>query len=456
MTDIRRSAGLSSTFKLLRAAVLLAAAPLLLGAICSGGDDSILPDLEPFTAEQEQRLHEIRDVAAKVRGLDVNEETIEGTLSRSIFRAYIDEEYAKIDDDDKAEIEAFSVALRLFHLIGPDDDIIELVSEDDGTSILGMYLSEEGRLVLITDSGADIDPYNEMILAHEYVHSFQDVAFDSERLHAYIDNDDNDSRTEYDTTISCLKEGDATLTMVLYMEEVYGDDWRDVAFTDDEDEDEEAEAALPPALERYNNFNYIECTRFVTTLYRDGGWEAVNAAYQNPPRTTEQILHPEKFLAREAPRNPAPASIVDTLGEGWSLLDISPFGEFDVYNYLVTILEDELVAAQAAAGWGSGSTAIYVQDQDDIAGDPTVLVHLRLDWDSTVDFLEFLTVFGEVINIVSDGEWEIDQVAVTLQWENTDEYGFVTWNETLNRVDVVISSERQPRDNAMAAQILRR
>ena len=455
MTDIRRSAGSSITCKLLRAAVLFAIGPLLLGAICTGGDDSKLPDLEPFTAEQEQRLHEIRDIAASVRGLVVNEETVEGTLSRAIFRAYIDEVYAKLDDDDRAEIDAFNVALRLLHLIGPDDDILELVSEDDGSSILGLYLFKENRLVLIADSGADIDPFNEMILVHEYVHSFQDSAFDSEKLYGLAENDDNDGRTEYDTTVSCLKEGDASLTVVLYMEEVYGDDWQDVVFTDDVDEDEEAEATLPPALERYNSFNYIECTRFVNTLYRDGGWEAVNAAYQNPPRTTEQILHPDKFLAREASRNPAPASIEDTLGEGWSLFDLSPFGEFDVYNYLATILEDEFVAAQAADGWGSGSTALYVQDQDDIVGDPTVLVHLRLDWDSTLDFLEFLAVFGEVINIVSDGELEMDQVAATLQWENIGEYGYVTWNETLNRVDVVISSERQPRDNAMAAQVLR-
>jgi hypothetical protein len=243
--------------------------------------------------------------------------------------------------------------------------------------------------------------------------------------------------------------------MVLYMEEVYGDDWWDAAFPDGVDEDEEAEATLPPALERYEGFNYIECTRFVRALYREGGWEAVNAAYQDPPRTTEHILHPDKFLTREAPRNPAPPSIEDTLGEGWSLFDLSPFGEFDVYNYLATILEDEFVAAQAAAGWGSGSMALYVQDQDDIVGDPAVLVHLRLDWDSTADFLEFLTVFGDVINIVSDGEWEMDQVAETLRWENTGEYGYVTWNETLNRVDVVISSELQPRNNAMMAQVLR-
>ncbi len=325
MIHMKRSAGPNIT-RALRAVVLLIAAPLLLGAICAGGDDSNLPDLEPFTAEQEQLLHDIRDVAAAVRGLEVNDKTVEGTLSREIFRAYIDEEYANIDDDDIAEIEAFEAALRLFHLIGPDDDILELASKDEGTSILGMYLFKENRLVLIADGGAEIAPFDEMILAHEYVHSFQDAAFNSEQLYALAENDDGDSRTEYGTTVSCLKEGDASLTMVLYMEETYGDDWQDVAFTDDEEEDDEAEVTLPPALERYDRFNYIECTRFVTTLYHDGGWDAVDAAYRNPPSTTEQILHPDKFLRSEAPRSSAPASIENSIGEGWSLFDLSPFG----------------------------------------------------------------------------------------------------------------------------------
>jgi hypothetical protein len=438
---MERSAG-SNVTRTLRIVVLLVAAPLLLGAICAGGDDNSLPELEPFTLEQEQLLHDIRDVAADVRGLDVNLEAVEGTLSQEALAAYFDEQYAKFDEDDIAEFDAFSVALRLLHLIGPDDDYYDLVTSDDGGNILGLYQRDGDRLVLIGDSGVEIDPGDEMTLAHEYVHSFQDGTHDLERLYQYVANDDGDSRTEYGTTISCLIEGDATNSMFLYMEEVYGEEWRDVAFADDvEDEEptEEENADYPIALSRYGAFNYFECYFFVAALYEDGGLAAVDEAYHNPPSTTEQVLHLDKYQKAEAARSPAPASIEDTLGEDWTLFDLSPFGEFDVFNYVASVLENDFLAAQAAAGWGSGWTSLYVQDQEDLVGDPPVLVHLQLDWDTTGDFLEFVGIYGEVIEVVSDGKWEVDEAKSTL----------------LNRIDIVISSEQQPRDDVTAAQVLR-
>ena len=42
-------------------------------------------------------------------------------------------------------------------------------------------------------------------------------------------------------------------------------------------------------------------TRSSATCRRSGGWDAVNEALQSPPPSTEQILHPEKYTAHEAP-----------------------------------------------------------------------------------------------------------------------------------------------------------
>ena len=458
MYRMERSAG-SNFIRALRAVVLLAVAPLLLGAICGGGEDSNIPELEPFTVDREQQLHDIRDLAAEVRGLEINLDTNEGTLSREANRAYFEEEFSNLDEDDIEELEALDLALRLLHLLGPEDEVIEVVTTFYADGVAGFYMRQGDQLVLIAETGDVIWPEDEMTLAHEYVHSFQHGTYGLDRLDDYIENDDGDSRTEYGTTIDCLIEGDATLSMVLYMEEVYGEDWRLALGSDETEEAEdnpvEPESDTPPAFDRYFSFNYRECYWFMSALYEQGGWEAVDAAYANPPSTTEQILHLEKYQKAEAPRSPAPASIEASIGEGWSLFDLSPFGEFDVYNYVATVLEDEQLAYQAAAGWGSGWTSVYVQEQDDLEGDPSVLVHLRLDWDTTIDFVEFMSVFGEVINVVSDGDWEMDMVASTLQWENANEFGYVTWNETLNRVDIVISSERQPRDDVTSAQILR-
>ena len=42
--------------------------------------------------------------------------------------------------------------------------------------------------------------------------------------------------------------------------------------------------------------------KFADYLMNNGGAPRVNAAFQNPPTTTEQIIHPEKFVAGEGPK----------------------------------------------------------------------------------------------------------------------------------------------------------
>ncbi len=200
---------------------------------------------------------------------------------------------------------------------------------------------------------------------------------------------------------------------------------------------------------RLGSFNYRECYWFVSSLYDDGGWAAVDAAYASPPFTTEQILHPEKYETGEASRSAAPSSLENRLDDGWERLDVVPFGEFDVYNYLASVLEDEIWAASAAAGWGSGWMSVYSSAQDDPALDPDVLLHIRLGWDTAADFLEFSVAYGTAIGLLADGNVQLDESAGEIRWEGDGEYGLVSWNDTLNRVDVYISSSEAAREMAV-------
>ncbi len=436
---------------LLRLAVL-ASTPLLFGAICAGSDDGIdMPELTPFAADLEERLHEIRATAADVRGLAVNEETAEGQLTNDQLRAYAEEAWGTLDADEQAEMDAYNIAFRLLHLIGPDDDLQEIDTDYFSESVAGLYFGEENSLVLVGDASGGVDARAEMILVHEYVHSFQYGTLDAERLNTLHEDEDESNGTEYGTTVSCLKEGDATLSMVLYMEDVYGENWRDTAFQDEPADPpaSEEEDSTPPGMQRYYSFDYRECYWFVSSLYDDGGWAAVDAAYASPPFTTEQILHPEKYETGEASRSAAPASLEERLGDGWERLDVVPFGEFDIYNYLVSLLDDERWAASAAAGWGSGWMSIYNSAQDDPALDPDVLLHIRLGWDTEVDYLEFAVAYGTAIGFLADGNVQVDESARDIRWEGDGEYGLVSWNDPLNRMDVYISSSEAARELAV-------
>ena len=81
----------------------------------------------------------------------------------------------------------------------------------------------------------------------------------------------------------------------------------------------------------------------------DGGWDLVDFAYQRRlPATTEQILHPEKYLEDEGAL-PVP-DILDP-GPGWEKVDGGTVGEFFTREILRQDAE-EVGADEAAEGWG--------------------------------------------------------------------------------------------------------
>src|SRR5690606_7308993 len=100
----------------------------------------------------------------------------------------------------------------------------------------------------------------------------------------------------YGVTIGCVYEGDAELLTEEY-EATYP-----VAV---EPELTASQAAtieeVPEGLIRWFAFNYVECPAFVRSVHDEGGWDAVNALYERPPATTEQVLDPAKYAADERP-----------------------------------------------------------------------------------------------------------------------------------------------------------
>jgi hypothetical protein len=288
--------------------------------------------------------------------------------------------------------------------------------------IAGFYAFHEKSLALVGDGTQDLSLSDELVLAHEYAHSLQDGAFDLVKLtKQWTDTDlEKDGYAQYSVTLDCLIEGDATFTARKYAEAVYGPDWQTKA------QDEEAaagsigeadESELPEFLQRDLEFNYGDCAGFVEGLYNDRGWDAVNAAYEQPPATTEQVLHLDKYKGRELANVRAPEGLSDQL-DGWREVGSTQFGEFDVFNFAMTRTQKPELAIPAAFGWGSGWSRVY-RAQDDPAN---VVFQLYLSFDTQQDLFEFLLVFGEILsgygvdpNALQPGE--------VIRWTASGEYG---------------------------------
>ncbi len=203
------------------------------------------------------------------------------------------------------------------------------------------------------------------VLAHEITHSLQVQHFtvpDLKRL------DNEDVRLAQNAVI----EGDAMLVMVAYMAQRNRIPLNRAlvkaasAATDREFErfnrargGQEALSSAPPLIRERLSFPYLHGMAFVAALFRTGGFELLNRIYTRPPLSSEQVLHPQKYLSGEAPvpvRPPeAPA--------GYQRVVSGTVGELQTRVILGYCLPAERAAA-AAAGWGGDAYSVTVQGDD--------------------------------------------------------------------------------------------
>jgi hypothetical protein len=251
---------------------------------------------------------------------------------------------------------------------------------DYGTSqIVGFYDTTNRRLVF--EGGAQPTPFERFTLAHELTHALQDQNFGLSLLDRLNDTC-QDERAE---AFLSLAEGDAVETQVQWARTNLSAE--EIAQLQDEANSFPPPPPTPPFVEQLFQFPYPNGQSFVEALQNRGGEQAVDDAFRNPPVSTEQILHPEKYPGDV----PQPVSVPDLsskLGQGWSLLDQQEIGE----GWLLTLLQLRLpagTAKDAAAGWDGGllrswadgsRTAVVIQTAWDSLQDAQAFTAAMKDW----------------------------------------------------------------------------
>jgi len=245
--------------------------------------------------------------------------------------------------------------------------------------VAGVYVPEQEQLYVATgrqESSAD----DQALLAHAYGHALQDQHFGLGAMDARA------TTSDATLAIRALVEGDATLLTALYRyEDLAAADWEHLAelalYAEQPGYGEELDRSETWA--RLQLFPYREGRRFADALFQAGGWEVINQAYTDPPRSTEQVIHPERYLEeRDGPTNVVVPGISAVLGGGWTVLLQDTLGEFVVGLYLETLLPEE-TAWQAASGWDGDTLVVWEHE-----GGSRVLVW-RTIWDSTAEAVEF-------------------------------------------------------------------
>jgi hypothetical protein len=159
-------------------------------------------------------------------------------------------------------------------------------------------------------------------------------------------------------------------------------------------------SSMPPILRREYELPYLDGRAFVDALRDAGGWDAVNAAWSDPPRSTEQILHPGRY-PDDVPVDVALDGVAARMGDGWSQQWRQSMGEARIGVWLADGSSPERSnptqpadwpRAGAAAGWGGDQLVSLVGPGDSWA------IVWQTDWDSADDASQFASAASDVLS----------------------------------------------------------
>ncbi|HET9386617.1 MAG TPA: hypothetical protein VFO67_15895 [Gemmatimonadales bacterium] len=289
-------------------------------------------------AELKDMVRRMMPSVAEAAGLPFKHEPVVLRRSRAQVRDYV---IHKFDEDlPAADLNGLQSALRLFGLI-PDSlelrpTMIDLLTEQ----IAGYYDPDSNALYI----PADIEPFQlRVVVSHELVHALQDqyVRLDSIIAQRRV----NDRRS----AAQAILEGQATVAQIpVLMPEQKPDTlppgwfWKQRAVMAAQQAQMKEFARAPLWLREGLVFPYLGGADFNVWFRRKYFGRSV---LDSMPRSTEQILHPDRYAQRDEPTDLA----FD--GDRGDVQWEDGLGEFELRLLFQQHLGNEAEAITLASGW---------------------------------------------------------------------------------------------------------
>ena len=283
-------------------------------------------------------VHRMMPVVAEAAGLPFKHEPVVLRRSRPQVRDYV---IHKFDEDlPPADLNGLQSALRLFGLI-PDSlelrpTMIDLLTEQ----IAGYYDPDSNALYI----PADIEPFQlRVVVSHELVHALQDqyVRLDSIITQRHV----NDRRS----AAQAILEGQATVAQIpVLMPEQKPDTlplgwfWKQRTVMAAQQAQMKEFASAPLWLREGLIFPYLGGADFNVWFRRKYFGRSI---LDSMPRSTEQILHPERYATHDEPTELA------FEGRAGDVKWEDGLGEFETRLLFQQHLGNEAEAITLATGW---------------------------------------------------------------------------------------------------------
>ncbi len=306
-------------------------------------------------------------------------------LDSDTLRRLVERDFEKgLPEEKRIGVERF---LKSLQLIPEDLNIMDMFLSLLDEQVGGLYDPETKHLFVRRNYDIVNSALARSILAHEICHFLQDQAFDLEKLGIDVTDDD-----DMVMALTTVLEGDAMLLLseyAAYHEQngILKDLPQALSM------DQSALNETPHFFQQQLLFPYVQGQLLLQEAL-DKGKPWRDRLFTDPPMTTEQVLHPEKYFGERDEPSPLALETTGTartrlLGDladpvppsGFKRLEVNRFGEFGVR----LLFEERLggISYGAAEGWDGDLYEIHSGE-----GDKWWFVWETV-WDSPLDAREF-------------------------------------------------------------------
>jgi hypothetical protein len=331
------------------------------------------------TSSNDPVLQQIEAQVVQLRGLQPKESVpIQMLDQAALQRMYMN----RFNQDYlPSERESDQKLLSTIGLIGPNESVVQILQDVLQEQILGIYSDDDKTMYMLARSG-QYGPDEKDTFAQEFDHALQDQYFNLSALAPK--HPDNDDRA---LAVQALTQGDATLIQRLWAQQNLSA--AELSQLGQGGGTSKLFSA-PLYLREQLLFPYGDGFNFVRQIYQTGGYAAVDAIFQDPPESTAQILHIDKYRNHVAPvAVNLPDLSQGQLGDGWRQISSNVFGELD-FRLILTQLTDSTSGVRGASGWAGDRWALLEK------GGRQALVSKSV-WDSDADAALFLQTFGQAM-----------------------------------------------------------